>query len=203
MVARPRRTGQGETMKRVYLSGPDVFLPNAIELGEAKKRLCAAYGFEGFVPADKKLDLSGIAGKHAKGVAIYRADLRLMELCDFTICQLTPYDGLSADVGTVFEMGWMIGRGKPCLGYTNSALDMIDRVKAQGHTVTIDAQGWPVSEQGFRQEDFDMADNLMLDGALVDQGFPLVRHAAPPDRLYTDLTGFEACLKMARDRFGG
>jgi len=75
-------------------------------------------------------------------------------------------------------------------------------MKALGHRISIDAQGWPVSEQGLRQEDFDMSDNLMIDGALAAQGFPLVRHAAAPDRLYTDLTGFETCLKMAREKFG-
>jgi nucleoside 2-deoxyribosyltransferase len=187
-------------MKKIYLSGPDVFLPNAMELGEQKKALCSTYGFIGLVPADKKLRLDDIPGKYAKGVAIYRADLRLMQESDFAICQLTPYDGPSADVGTVFELGWMTGVGKPCLAYTNSALPMLDRIKALGHTVTLDANGWPVNEDGLRQEDFDMSDNLMLDGALFDHGFPIVRHAAPPDRLYSDLTAFETCLKIARDR---
>ena len=187
---------------RVYLSGPDVFLPNALELGEAKRKMCLEYGFEGIVPADKKIDLSRVPTKYAKGVAIFQADLRLMQVCDFAICQFTPYDGPSADVGTVFELGWMVGAGKPCFGYTNSALDMIDRIKALGRTISTDAQGLPVNEEGLRQEDFEMADNLMIDGALAMQGFMMVRHAAPPEALYTDLTGFEACLKMARDMLG-
>jgi nucleoside 2-deoxyribosyltransferase len=189
-------------MKRVYLAGPDVFLPTAKELAEAKKKLCIAYGFEGLVPADKKLDLSAIPTNYGKGVAIYRADIDLMRRADFGIFQLTPFDGLSADVGTVFELGWMTAAGKPCIGYTNSALDMIDRVKAMGHTISIDAQGWPVDERGMRQEDFGMADNLMIDGALEDHGFPMIRHAAPPEGLYTDLTAFEICLKLARDKLG-
>lgn len=189
-------------MKRIYLSGPDVFLPNAVELGEAKKDMCRAYGFEGLVPADKKLDLSGIPTKHAKGVAIYHADLHLMEISDLAICQLTPYDGPSADVGTVFELGWMTGQGKPCLGYTNSPLSMLDRIRALGHEIHFDAHGFPVNEAGLRQEDFEMADNLMIDGCLDAHGFPMVRYHAAPDRLYTDLTGFEACLKLAKARFG-
>lgn len=189
-------------MKRIYLSGPDVFLPNAMELGEAKKDLCRAYGFEGLVPADKKLDLSGIPGKYAKGVAIYHGDVQLMEISDLAICQLTPYDGISADVGTVFELGWMTAKGKPCLGYTNSTLPMLDRIRAMGHTIHIDENGWPVNEAGLRQEDFDMSDNLMIDGALEGHGFPMVRHDAAPDRLYTDLTGFETCLKIAKAKLG-
>jgi len=188
-------------MKRVYLAGPDVFLPTAKELAAAKKKLCAAHGFEGLVPADKKLDLSAIPTNHGKGVAIYRADVDLMRQADFGIFHLSPFDGPSADVGTVFELGWMTASGKPCLGYTNSALDMIDRMKAMGHKISIDAEGWPVDERGMRQEDFDMSDNLMIDGALEGHGFQMVRHAAKPGEIYTDLTGFEACLKMAKQRF--
>ncbi|HEY1722258.1 MAG TPA: nucleoside 2-deoxyribosyltransferase [Magnetospirillaceae bacterium] len=189
-------------MKRIYLAGPDVFLPNATEFAAEKKKLCAVYGFEGLVPADKKLDLSKLPTKYAKGVAIYRADVDLMRQADFGIFHLTPFDGPSADVGTVFELGWMTAIGKACLAYTNSKHDMIDRMKALGHTITRDAQGWPINENGMRQEDFEMADNLMIDGALEGHDFPMVRHDAPPDRLYTDLTGFETCLKLARERLG-
>ncbi|MDR9459781.1 MAG: hypothetical protein RI591_06525, partial [Dehalococcoidia bacterium] len=39
--------GKEHNAKRVYLAGPDVFFPNAIEIGNAKKRICAQYGFEG------------------------------------------------------------------------------------------------------------------------------------------------------------
>lgn len=187
-------------MKKIYLAGPDVFLPQALELSEAKRKLCATYGFKGLVPADKKLDLSAFSTKYAKGVAIYRANIDMMRDADLGIFHLTPFDGPSADVGTVFELGWMIATGKPCLAYTNAALHMLDRMKALGHTITTDANGWPVNEDGFRQEDFEMSDNLMIDGALEDNGFPMVRHNAPKDRLYTDLTGFETCLKQARDR---
>ena len=32
---------------KIYLAGPDVFLPNAKEIGKLKKELCEKYGFEG------------------------------------------------------------------------------------------------------------------------------------------------------------
>jgi nucleoside 2-deoxyribosyltransferase len=35
---------------RIYLAGPDVFLPDAIEAGKRKKVLCQKYGFEGVYP---------------------------------------------------------------------------------------------------------------------------------------------------------
>lgn len=39
-------------MKKIYLAGPDVFLPNAIEEGKRLKALCKEYGYEGFFPMD-------------------------------------------------------------------------------------------------------------------------------------------------------
>ena len=38
--------------RRIYLAGPEVFLPDARVIGEAKARLCAAAGFEGIFPLD-------------------------------------------------------------------------------------------------------------------------------------------------------
>ena len=46
----------GSTRPRVYLAGPDVFLPDALAVGEAKKRLCADHGLEGVFPLDNPID---------------------------------------------------------------------------------------------------------------------------------------------------
>ena len=43
---------------------------------------------------------------------------------------LTPFRGPGADPGTVYELGYMAGRGKPCFGYTNDASLYVDRVAA-------------------------------------------------------------------------
>ena len=45
---------------RVYLAGPDVFLPNAAEIGRRKREICAQYGFEGVFPLDNELNLDHI-----------------------------------------------------------------------------------------------------------------------------------------------
>ena len=39
---------------KIYLAGPEVFLPDAVQIGQAKKRLCAAYGFEGSIRSTMK-----------------------------------------------------------------------------------------------------------------------------------------------------
>jgi nucleoside 2-deoxyribosyltransferase len=44
----------GRTLK-VYLAGPEVFLPDAIAIGNKKKRLCTEFGFEGLFPFDNEV----------------------------------------------------------------------------------------------------------------------------------------------------
>ena len=41
---------------KIYLAGPDVFLPEAEAMAAAKKQLCAAHGFEGVFPTDPRPD---------------------------------------------------------------------------------------------------------------------------------------------------
>ena len=41
-------------MTKIYLAGPDVFLSNAIEVGNRKKKLCSQAGFTGLFPLDNE-----------------------------------------------------------------------------------------------------------------------------------------------------
>ncbi|WP_198596848.1 nucleoside 2-deoxyribosyltransferase, partial [Vibrio sp. 10N.261.52.A1] len=45
-------------MKRIYLAGPEVFLTDAVSIGDQKKKICEAYGFEGIFPLDNILELN-------------------------------------------------------------------------------------------------------------------------------------------------
>ncbi|MFA7431885.1 MAG: nucleoside 2-deoxyribosyltransferase, partial [Rhodospirillaceae bacterium] len=75
-------------MKTVYLAGPEVFLPNAAEIGAAKKAICARHGLTGVFPLDNVLDLSGLSPPEA-GRAIFRANVALMRAADAVIANLT------------------------------------------------------------------------------------------------------------------
>src|SRR5512138_113602 len=50
---------------RIYLAGPEVFLPDALAVGARKAALCAQHGLEGVFPLDAQLDLSGLAKPEA------------------------------------------------------------------------------------------------------------------------------------------
>jgi nucleoside 2-deoxyribosyltransferase len=55
---------------------------------------------------------------------IFRKDLAMMGACDVVIANLTPFRGPSADAGTLVEVGWFLGRGRPVFGYSNAALPL-------------------------------------------------------------------------------
>jgi len=184
--------------RTVYLAGPDVFLPDAVALGQRKKQLCARYGFEGLYPLDDTI--SAHSGELPVDRLIYRACVALLQRADFGIVHLTPFRGPSADVGTVCELGMLIGLGKQVFGYTNAATDLLERVQRHD-IVTRDGPTWHASD-GMTVEDFGNADNLMIDAALAEQGHEIVRIAARPADRFHDLTGFETCLRHAADYFG-
>src|SRR5471032_3248411 len=95
-------------MHKVYLAGPEVFLPNAAEVGAAKKRICAAHGLEGLFPLDQPQPALPPA---ELGAAIYRANIALMTQADAIIANLTPFRGAAMDAGTAFEVGFCAARG--------------------------------------------------------------------------------------------
>lgn len=167
---------------RVYLSGPDVFFPNAIEIGQAKKEICARFGLEGVYPLDPGFSsLSELKIPAEMGYATFRLMVDLMDSCDLVIANMTPFRGPSMDVGTAVEVGYMYGAGKPVFGYTNVAADYGDRVTPDGFTI----------------EPFGLIDNCMVEGPVHETGTVVVRHAAPADEIYTCLDGFTECVRQA------
>ena len=43
---------------KIYLAGPDVFLPDAVEIGKRKAAICARHGVIGHYPLDNAVDLA-------------------------------------------------------------------------------------------------------------------------------------------------
>lgn len=183
---------------RLYLAGPDVFLNNfGAELLEAKKALCVRYGMEGVSPMDGQLDLAGI-DPFAQGIAIYTANVRHMRGCDGVIANMTPFRGISMDVGTAFEMGFMAAAGKPVLGYSNVGEPYA--VRAGAYYAGRHHEGLDRYTEGTMIESFEMADNLMMCGAVEASGFEVVRCRVAAGEELTALEGFEACLRQLQQR---
>jgi nucleoside 2-deoxyribosyltransferase len=43
---------------KIYLAGPDVFLPDAIAIGQRKREICQRHGVTGLYPLDNTVDLT-------------------------------------------------------------------------------------------------------------------------------------------------
>ena len=114
---------------------------------------------------------------------------------DAIIANLTPFRGPGADAGTVYELGYMAGRGKLCLGYTNDPTPYTDRVRE--FTGVNSRDGRLVDASGLTVEDFGLSDNLMMIHALELHGRALVTPRQAPADIWRDLTAFEACVRMA------
>ena len=100
--------------KKVYLAGPDVFLPDATEIGARKKQLCAEYGFEGLLPLDN--EPKNVSPPLAAAGEIYRGNLRLMQAADFIIAHLTPFRGAKRRCRNCVRAGNDSGDGQAHLG---------------------------------------------------------------------------------------
>jgi nucleoside 2-deoxyribosyltransferase len=184
---------------RIYLAGPEVFLKNAKEVGEQKKALCRKYGFEGVFPLDNEVDATGKSPKEA-GFCISAVNEGLIKTCDFVIANITPFRGPSADVGTVYEMGFAHGLGNKVFAYTNTAVPFTERtVKVLNLKVTRSRDGKLRDSNGMFIEELDLTDNLMIDGCVSASRRLLVVEEASADQLFTYLGGLEKCLKAVQD----
>ena len=181
-------------MTKIYLAGPDVFLPDAVELGRAKVELCAAYGLTGLFPLDTKVNVES-RGASRK---IFRGNRKMMDEAKAIIVNLTPFRGPGADPGTVYELGYMGGLGKLCPGYSNDPSHYVKRVAKFSR---VNKRGKRlVDDEGRTVENFDLPDNLMIVHALDIHGCPLIVPKQASSDIWHDLALFEACGRLAARR---
>jgi nucleoside 2-deoxyribosyltransferase len=135
-------------------------------------------------------DVETAAGASDRWQTIYEKDLAMMERCDIIIANLTPFGGASADAGTLIEVGWFLGKGKPIFGYSNTSESFESRMRKQ--------LGDRHAELGI--EGFDLPDNLMIVGAVHSGGYPIFVPSDDKARGIDALDVFEACAAAAAQR---
>jgi nucleoside 2-deoxyribosyltransferase len=174
-------------------------LAEAIEIGQAKKELCGRYGFEGLFPLDAELTQEQGTGLSTR---IFVANMEALVRCDAVVANVTPFRGVSADVGTVFEIAYARALAKPVFAYTNIPGDLRQRVAAGfGLRETAGTGERDFARDGMAVENFGLADNLMIVEAIRLQGWDIAAHAAPSDQQLTSLIAFEDCMRRARQYF--
>lgn len=199
MSAEPTTTGE-KRRARLYLAGPEVFLPNALAMAAEKKALCAAAGFEGVFPLDNEISVAARGDPRHTGATIAAANEAMMHQADGVIANLTPYHGPSGDIGTAYEVGFMRALGKPVFAYSHVDADFATRVHAY---INQDAaRRLEPYSQDCAIEDFALGENLMLEHAIREtSGTWMVSVAVPSGAELIDLTGFSRCLEQAQVHF--
>lgn len=137
-------------MKRIYLAGPDVFRPDAIQRGNYMKNFCREHGFEPLFPFDNDNEAS-------TAKTIFEHNWCLLHDCDIVLANITPFHGPSADVGTVWEMGYGSALGKTVVAYSNDLRDLKSRV-VEFNGPLVDGK----TKDGMGFDDFGEVENLMI-----------------------------------------
>ncbi len=158
---------------KVYLAGPDVFLPDAAAQGARLRVLCAEYGFVGCYPldgdGDGDGDGSGDSGSGATSAAalteadahrIYQANIALIRSADVVMANLQNFRGYEPDSGTAFEVGFAAALRIPVWGYNAPSIPIVEQVP---HATTDVLDLSEVRDaDGYLIESFGMSRNLML-----------------------------------------
>lgn len=186
---------------RIYLAGPDVFLPDPAERAARLKALCAEHGLVGVSPLDDLAEEPSAWADLPEPLRIARRNEGHIASCDALVANLTPFRGPSADVGTVFELGFMRALGRPVFGWTNDAMSFAERTRRfAGATGEADADGLHIED--FAMHDRPMADNLMIEGAILASGGVLVAEDHDGAGRWTNLDAFARCLSEVRRVLG-
>lgn len=173
---------------RVYLAGPDVFLPEPAARGAQLKEICARHGLGGVFPLDPLPGEPAAWERLPQWARIALRNEAHIRSCAALVANLTPFRGPSADVGTVFELGFMRALGRPVFGWSNTSVPFEARTRAA--LAGLDGR----DAQGLAIEAFGCSDNLMIDGAIAASGGELHRADPPHDARWTDLAAFERCV---------
>ena len=182
---------------KAYLAGPDVFLPDALAHARRRLAICERHGILGRSPLNEDVAALQAMPEEEAWRTIFAKDVAMMEECDLVIANLTPFRGASADSGTLVELGWFLGRGRPIFAYSNAAEPFAARSRRQVAAV-------PDPMPGLSVEGFGLPDNLMIPGAVLAGGGEAM--VLPPDgrdRPFDSLEVFEACVALAARRLLG
>lgn len=150
--------------RKVYVAGPWVFRPDAKQHAEELRKIAAKYGFEALIPIDSEC---------TSATKIKYANEAMIEAADYVVADITPFRGVSADVGTAFELGFAWACRKAVFMWSADQTKYEERVTPDGMMI----------------ESFGLQDNLMLTagyGVVVHPNIEAAMHAV---REWDDMDG--------------
>lgn len=158
--------------RKIYLAGPEVFLPNSIEVLNSMKAICAKYNFIGMSPFDSEFNKSNTINQSSLEIAeqIFLNNRNLIQASDYIVANCNSFRGPLVDDGTSWEIGYAYGLGKTIFGYINSKKPLVENVINRIET-KLHLSGHPIDMDGFLvNENFGNSINLMLEFSLSSSG---------------------------------
>jgi nucleoside 2-deoxyribosyltransferase len=185
---------------RVYLAGPDVFFPEPEQWAERKKTICGQYGLTGVSPLDDLPDEpAGWAALPLWRKIAQRNEAHIRG-CQALIANVTPFRGPSADVGTIYEIGFARALGLKIFGYATMIEPFLARtLTALGDAARSRPDGAWLDGDGLLVEQFGLFDNLMIEGGIIGSGGELITGDA---ERWGDMSLFEHCVATAARQLG-
>lgn len=166
---------------KLYLAGPEVFLPNAIDYAKKQLGLCKQYGFIGLHPMDNNLDIGG--SDMSTAMKIYRGDISQIRTCHIVVANCNSFRGALMDDGTAYELGYGNALRKLSYGYIDKLIPWKERILSRYFCVKRE-DGTLADREGYLLvDDFGTSINLMMQCGITAHGGRLVEG------------DFETCLK--------
>lgn len=131
---------------KVYIAGPGVFSEDAAGIRKRAIQTLEGMGLTPMHPFDNEVRADIAPTEKAR--LIFISNVAMIDQCDAVIADISPFRGPSADVGTVWEIGYALGQGKPVVAYTANMTEYETRAKGNAQ--------YPIVE------DFGEVDNLMI-----------------------------------------
>jgi nucleoside 2-deoxyribosyltransferase len=163
-----------------------------------KKAICDRHGLVGVSPLDdlEREPLEWAALPFWRKIAM-RNEAHIRS-CQAVIANLTPFRGPSADVGTVYEVGFARALRLPIFGYATTTQPFLPRtLKALGESAEARQDGSWQDGDGLLVEQFGLFDNLMIEGGIMDSGGTLI---TGDTNRWVDLSLFERCVRTVAER---
>lgn len=143
---------------RVYLAGPEVFLPDAADVVARMQQVCRDNGLTPVAPLDAGLDETA-APAEPDATWIFDKNVTKIRGADAVIANVNHFRGAEPDSGTCFELGFAHALGKKLYVYSEGATT-VERVERFHGPVTPGER--PTDPEGRFVEDFGFAVNLMM-----------------------------------------
>jgi len=95
-MVRRKFNHHSHSMIQIYLAGPDVFRPDALDWADRSRRLVESFGHRALIPLDNH---------ETTAEGIFEANIDLISQADVVVANINPFRGLEPDSGTAFEIG--------------------------------------------------------------------------------------------------